>query len=571
MCSFIERTKNAAAKESQESAAMRQQQILLHQQHAQQTREKAEAIFPILSSKKSQKSKDRDREKGKERSRDNKKKDKEVNKDSENSSSGRRRRGDIFSQTAQSSNTTTRRGPPAGIIDKSDDENDAIDYEDEDGEGGEDAIADASASNNSNTNFENEFPPLPGSSKEKAALDPSVRDGSANELSFAKALSRDRVPVIDDISKSVFSQHEADNSMRDGDLGFNASEISLNNYHHLNDSNMSNFDFNQSSLLYQTTNQSQILDSQQTYFEEEDLDDLVVFRPTFARALPSQATASSQPDLFSLGAPPLEPPPLISSRGFSSLGLLGSSGRLNDFNSRDSNMPLTVGDFSGVFGSSNNSNLGMDWQPWGTESSSNKSFNMGGGSLFESSLKTENIITHPNSAKNSTAHLSDMLGGEGYHSYWDETSFDPVQATPMNQLSKKESVDTGYSLINSANSKLAEYQQPGMYFMSGYGSYNIGGGPSLAQNSDVNIYQSTSSLLSSDTFHSQSTAAQMMPPPPPGLAAANQHNPAAAVPLPPGISLPHRNNTTTTSHYSQSPLESYNAAVDPSKHSLNVE
>ena len=163
-----------------------------------------------------------------------------------------------------------------------------------------------------------------------------------------------------------------------------------------------------------------------------------------------------------------------------------------------------------------------------------------------------------------------MLGGEGYHSYWDETSFDPVQATPMNQLSKKESVDTGYSLINSANSKLAEYQQPGMYFMSGYGSYNIGGGPSLAQNSDVNIYQSTSSLLSSDTFHSQSTAAQMMPPPPPGLAAANQHNPAAAVPLPPGISLPHRNNTTT-SHYSQSPLESYNAAVDPSKHSLNVE
>ena len=591
VCEFIERTKTAAARESQESAAVRQQQILLHQQHTQQTREKAEAIFPILSSKKSQKFKDRDREKGRDRdrdrdrSRDNKKKDKELNEESEiaNSSSHRRRGGggENISQSVQPSSTTTRRGPPAGVMDD-DGGDDNEEYED-----GDDAALDASNNNNNDdtANFENEFPPLPGSAKEKAVVsDPT---GANNELSFAKALSRERVPVVEDnttiLSKSVLLQHRrAVDSSRDEEVLLNASDLSFNNnFHHLNDdSNMSNFDFNQSSLLYQA-NQSQIVDSQQTYYEEEDLDDLVVFRPTFSRALSSQTTANSQPDLFSLGPPPLlEPPQLISTRGFSSsLGVLNNNGRMNDYNSSSTTSKqqtaATVGDYGGVFGNSSNSHLGMDWQPWGMESSSNKAFNMGSGSLYESSLKTDNIITHPNSAKNSTTHLSEMLGGEGYHSYWDENAFDPVQSSSsMSSLSKKESVDIGYNLLNSNSSKLGDYQQPGMYYLDGYGSYNMGGGGGamFAQTSDANIYQSTSSLVSGDSFRSQSTAPQMMmPPPPPGLATANQqHNPAAvAVPLPPGFSHPNQNNTF---QYSQSSFEAYNnAGVDATKYSLNVE
>ena len=535
ICDFIEKTKIVAAKESQESTAFRQQQLQLQQALMQQAREKTET-----SNRKShhegssQKHKDRergrtrdkDKERDRERERASEKSREKEGKESAETDNHRRRRGG-HSSDAQGAFNSSRRGPPAGVIDQSD--------EDEpEANGG--AHLDSSAivaENQPNRFFEQEFPPLPGTTKGSEA---GLKDGSTHELTFVQALAKDQTK-----SSSSIASDKLLVPLQDLDSSFND--------YPLNSSVISDLDPNRPPppLFLANHSHSQLIDSQQTFYED-DLDD-VVFQP-FARALPPLTQPlSAQPEHFSssISRPPTQPPPLISVGAsksssvagdvFSSLGITRNTSRLGDYSALEGE--TLGGSFGGIFGD-NSSHLDSGWHQWGATGSTQHPSSGNGGSFFESTLNDRNIITNPNSTRNSANHLSDMYPAESF-SMWDkQPSFGGIAT-----LSDTEAFTAKHNL----NVKLAQLEDSEVLMGDQFApsaSYIPGRFPS-----DRDLpQQQTSQYMSFEGFPTQQQSIPLMAPPP-GFslhASSAQFINGFPVSLPPGFAL----NSGVDSSYSNS-------------------
>jgi len=512
---FIEMSRSIAAKESQDSNALRQQQI----------KEKAEAAAVNVSAsaqKKSQQQKDSGGGSGRHGRERNKERDRERN---------RRREDHAVSAAAQPERR--RRGPPAGVVDSEDNDDTSNQLD----------LHHAVAS--SGLSLEHEFPPLPGTLSSTTKANVNIDSAVVSELSFMQALASSGLEVnqkprdtlsdgtlLDETSAVDYSNRYAVAESVPETL-HDSSELSLTQYntsmrmdepfirqppalipvaqHHLN--------------LQQQQKQHQTV-AASFHDDEEDLDEMVVFRPTVSRALHNtnpvmlSSFHPSTPELYANSPPLSQPPPLLSPVGghskavtediFASLGIHRSGGG---------------GVSAGMFSTSNNNsnnNLDNEWQPWGMSSQVNS---VNSSAVFDTE-NSDRLITHPNSNSTSTNKLSEMFPAEPFRGFWDSNNGGANNTLmPTQQSFRPSEFDLLYSsseypLNGNLNNGISYSDMPAVTSHYSIGDYTH-------NNSNSYIFDGSATAVDS------SSNASFIAYPPPGL--------SSAVSRPPGFTSPNSN------------------------------
>jgi len=476
-------SRSIAAKESQDSNALRQQQI----------KERAEAAAVNIST--SAQKKPLQQKDGGGSGRHGKERSKERERE-------RSRRRDDHAASAAAQTERRRRGPPAGVFDSENNDvtnNNQLDPHHE-------AVS-------SGLSLDHEFPPLPGSLacsiKATSNGDPAV----VGELSFMQALANTGMELNQKSNETV-----SDGTLFDEAFAVDyrsalvesipetlhdSSELSFSQYS--NSVRMDEAFIRQPPALIPIPHQVTYND------DEEDLDDMVVFRPTISRVLNNSnpvllSYRTSTPDL-----PPSlsQPPPLLSPVGGHSKAV-----------AEDIFASLGIHRSGGVFSNSGNNNSNNDWQPWGMASQAN---NVDNSAAFDAD--TDRLITHPHSASTSTNKLSEMFPAESFRGFWDTnggSSTNAMMPAPSFRPSEFDLLYPSDFQLHGNNSNGFDYSDmPAVtshYSISDYSSSNT--------NNISNAYVFDPSGIAVDSSSNTSYIAY----PPPGL--------SSSVSRPPGFSSP---------------------------------